>query len=213
MDLYAFFGPQGWWPADSDFEVMVGAVLTQNMSWRNVEKAISKLKTEGLMNPEAILETDRETLHECIRATGFYRQKTERLKILSERVIREGGVERFLKHPDIRGELLKVKGIGPETADSITLYAAGVPSFVVDAYTRRILERYIGVCGGYHEIRSFFHDELPRDVSLYREFHALLVRLAKEYCGKKPLCSGCPVARDCTRANRTSTSSNGVCLS
>ncbi len=212
-DLYEYFGPQYWWPADSEFEVMVGAILTQNVNWKNLEKPISKLKEEELLDPEEILKTDDDTLHKYLRPTGFYRQKTERLKLLSKEVVDTGGVERFLNTDELRIHLLNIKGIGPETADSIILYAANIPYFVVDAYTKRILKRRYGIEGSYEEIQEIFHKNLPQDVSTYQEYHALLVKLAKRYCKVKPICEKCPVTGNCGYSTQRAASSSEVCPS
>ena len=198
-DLLRFFGPQDWWPADSDFEMMIGAILTQNVSWGNVCIGIEALKDKNLIDPEKILGTENQVLHELIRPTGFFRQKTHRLKILSKAVIDAGGVDGFLRKESLRERLLEINGIGPETADSIVLYGGNEPHFVVDKYTMRILKRRYDIEGDYNCIQQLFHDSLKRDVKLYQEYHALLVRLAKEYCKKRPLCEGCPVSMGCGR--------------
>lgn len=197
--LVDHFGPQHWWPGDTPFEIMLGAVLTQNTSWRNVSKVIEALRQEGLLSFEALEDLPLEVLAEKIRPSGYYNQKARRLKGLFA-AIREdsGSLEDFFKQDTytLREKLLTVKGIGPETADSITLYAAGKPVFVVDAYTYRILLRHdlIAEDAGYEEIQELFLGKLPTEAQLFNEYHALLVRLAKEYCKKpKPLCDSCPL--------------------
>lgn len=200
-DLLKAFGYQDWWPADSRFEVMIGAVLTQNVSWKNVETAIDNLKEEDLLSPESIVSVEEERLQELIKPTGFYRQKAARLKRLSRKIIDSGGVDVFLDLDGLRDELVGIKGIGPETADSIALYAANRPIFVVDAYTERILERMFGIEGDYEEIRSLFESEMEKKVVIYQEYHALLVELGKRYCRKDPLCGECPLGRICEHAN------------
>lgn len=187
------FGPQGWWPTGNGFtppewEIEVGAVLTQNASWRNVEKALEKLKREGITTREAALGVPEKRLAEMIRPSGYYNQKAKKLKILAG----------FSRKPT-RLDLLSLWGIGPETADSILLYAYGEPEFVVDAYTKRIFTR-IGLLSGretYDGIKRVFESRIPRDTGTYKEFHALIVRLAKEHCRTRPLCEGCPLSAKC----------------
>ncbi len=198
--LLAHFGPQHWWPGDSPFEIMVGAVLTQNTNWQNVAAAISNLKEEGLLSFVALESLPPEVLAEKIRPSGYYRLKAGRLQSLLAfiRAEYDGELDAFLgdRLPGVREKLLAVKGIGPETADSILLYAAEKPVFVVDAYTHRILARHglIFEEAGYHDIQEQFTSGLPEDVPLYNEYHALLVRLGKERCRKgAPLCAGCPL--------------------
>lgn len=197
--LSAHFGPQHWWPAESPFEVMLGAVLTQNTSWHNVSLVIEALRREGLLSLEALEALPEEALAVWIRPSGYYNQKARRLKALFA-AIREdgGGLDEFFSCDTgvLREKLLALKGIGPETADSIILYAARQPVFVVDAYTYRILLRHnlIAEEAGYEEIQSLFLDRLPVDAGLFNEYHALLVRLGKEYCKKSnPLCASCPL--------------------
>lgn len=196
-DLMDHFGPQHWWPAESDFEMIIGAILTQNVNWKNVEKAISQLKDKVTLEPESMIALHDETIHDLVRPSGFFRQKSERLKILSKEIVAVGGVEDYLEQDNLRDELLGIKGIGHETADCIALYAGDRPYFVVDTYTKRIVERRYGILGDYDKIQTLFHNNIPKDTELYREFHALLVRLAKEYCRKKPDCSACPVKKGC----------------
>ncbi|OGR06641.1 MAG: endonuclease [Deltaproteobacteria bacterium RIFOXYD12_FULL_53_23] len=197
--LVDHFGPQHWWPGDTPFEIMLGAVLTQNTSWRNVSMVIETLRQDGLLSFEALEDLPLEVLAEKIRPSGYYNQKARRLKGLFA-AIREdsGSLEDFFNQDTytLREKLLAVKGIGPETADSITLYAAGKPVFVVDAYTYRILLRHdlIAEDAGYEEIQELFLGKLPTEAQLFNEYHALLVRLAKEYCKKSnPLCDSCPL--------------------
>jgi len=203
--LLKAYGEQGWWPADTPFEVCVGAVLTQNTAWRNVERAIENLKREGLLSPEAIAEIDIGRLKELIKPSGFYNQKAERLKLLSEFIVRKGGIENLKREgrKRLRRELLSIKGIGRETADSILLYALEKPSFVVDTYTRRLLFR-LGITEredeSYEEVKALFEREIPperKNVKLYNEFHALIVKHAKVHCRKKPRCGGCPLRSFC----------------
>ncbi|MFO8110133.1 MAG: endonuclease III domain-containing protein [Thermoplasmata archaeon] len=197
--LLDYFGPQAWWPGDGKFEMMVGAILTQNVSWKNVEKAIQNLKEAQVLEPEVLSEMDDHRLEALVRPAGFYRQKSARLKELSRIILQYGGVKSFLNLPDLRDTLLDVKGIGPETADSIALYGAEIPTFVVDAYTKRTVGRVWGIEGDYDTIKKFFENDLPRDVELYNEFHALVVKLGKEHCKKtNPDCPGCPISHLCS---------------
>jgi endonuclease-3 related protein len=198
--LYDAFGPQHWWPADSPFEVMVGAVLVQNTSWRNVEKAIANLREADLLEPHALVDVLPDELEDLIRPAGYFRVKARRLHNLLEFFVDryEGSIESmFAVDPStLRQELLGVVGIGPETADSILLYAGDMPVFVVDAYTYRVLSRHgwIGFEADYTAIQDYFQASLPEDVSLYNEFHALLVHVGKHYCRKtKPRCEECPL--------------------
>jgi endonuclease-3 related protein len=197
--LLSFFGEQGWWPAETPFEVMVGAVLTQNTAWRNVERAIENLKAAGVLTPQGLIGIDEARLARLIRPAGYYNVKARRLKHLMNFLSDEygGDLEQMFCEPlsSVRGRLLAVKGIGPETADSILLYAGEKPIFVVDAYTRRVLLRHGMITDGasYGDIQDLFMQSLPQDVALYKEYHALLVQLAKTFCKTKPLCAGCPV--------------------
>ncbi|HDS84471.1 MAG TPA: endonuclease III domain-containing protein [Phycisphaerales bacterium] len=197
--LYARFGPQRWWPGDGRFEIIVGAILTQNTNWTNVEKAIANLRNAGVLTPKQLVALAPQRLAELIRPAGYFNIKAGRLRHFLEWLFDrfDGDVDSAgnLSTHGLRDELMAVKGIGPETADSICLYAFEKPVFVVDAYTARILGRHgmIWPQAGYEEIREYFESHLPRDVQLYNEFHALLVRLGKTYCKPRPLCSGCPL--------------------
>lgn len=197
--LESHFGPQNWWPADTPFEVIIGAILTQNTSWKNVERAISNLKKEGVLNPKEIYEIPNEKLESLIQPSGFYKIKTKRLKHFIDFLFEkyDGDLDRLLslEPVELREELLGINGIGKETADSIMLYAGDLPSFVVDAYTRRVFER-LGILpknAEYDEIKQQFEDNLPKDAKIYNEFHALIVVLAKGICKKKPICGKCPI--------------------
>ncbi len=199
--LHSRFGPQHWWPGETPWEVMVGAVLTQNTSWRNVEKAIDNLKGVGALDFDRITALPRDLLAQYIRPAGYYNIKAARLANLFALIKDEyGGMPEQLLDENtavLREKLLSVKGIGPETADSILLYAARRPVFVVDAYTARILNRHDLITGdyGYNEIQEMFMDNLDADVPLFNEYHALLVRVGKEYCKKsRPLCKECPLS-------------------
>ena len=198
--LYAAYGPQKWWPGETPFEVLVGAVLVQNTAWRNVERALANLREQGLMTPRKLYALAPEDLAEHIRSAGYFRLKAQRLRNLLKLIVeRYDGSLAALFDQDVeslRRELLTVKGVGPETADSIVLYAAGLPSFVVDTYTHRILSRHgwIQPEADYHQLKEHFESQLPDDVPLYNEFHALLVRVGHHHCRKTPNCEGCPLA-------------------
>jgi endonuclease-3 related protein len=200
--LFAAYGPQGWWPAETPFEVMVGAILTQNTNWRNVERAIGNLRAAGALTPAAMGRLRPGALAELIRPAGYFRVKSGRLRHLLRHLrLRHGGsVSRLLRLPQeaLRAELLDISGIGPETADSILLYAAGHPSFVVDAYTKRILSRHglVSEGAGYDQVREIFTRALPAETPLFNEYHALIVRLGKECCRPRlPRCASCPLGR------------------
>lgn len=203
--LLEAFGPQHWWPADDDFEIIVGAILTQSVSWKNVEKAIDNLKAEGLLSLDAILAVDKDKLAALIKSTMYYNQKALKLKNFCRYIKQNYGGDIYSLFeksiPNMRAELLSIKGIGPETADSIILYAAAKPIFVVDAYTRRIFSRlgFLPDDVKYSQMQDFFMSNLPSDVNLFNEYHALIVRLGKDYCkNKKPLCNECPVKNHCS---------------
>lgn len=196
--LLKAFGPQHWWPGDTPLEVMIGAILTQNTNWTNVEKAIGNLKREGMLDLAGLKRIRPALLAELIRPSGYFNVKAKRLKAFVDWVWAEfdGDLDAmFHRNPtSLREDLLSVKGIGRETADSILLYAGQVPVFVVDAYTYRIFSRHGLVPEGadYEEIRELFEDNLPRDVTLYNEFHALIVALGKNICRRRPRCEACP---------------------
>lgn len=198
--LNGYFGELHWWPADTPFEVIVGAILTQNTAWRNVATAIEKLKEAEILTPEGLSRVEIDTLAALIRPSGYYHVKARRLKAFIRYLHAEhNGSMENLFHGDIwqtREKLLHINGIGEETADSILLYAGGKPVFVVDAYTRRILERHnlIKEKAGYGEIQSLFMTSMPRSAALYNQYHALLVNTGKMFCMKKKLCGGCPLS-------------------
>lgn len=229
-DLYgrlrAAYGPQGWWPLRSRagargfdargyhpgrcaaprrneerFEIAAGAVLTQNTSWRNVEPGLDSLRAAGLLAAEAMLGCSERRLARLIRSCGYHNQKARKLRVLA------GWFAAARRGPPRREELLALWGVGPETADSILLYAYGVAVFVVDAYTVRLLGRlgWLRGAAGYAEVQRRFHDALPADAACFNEYHALIVRHAKEHCSARPLCPGCPLARICpSRQDRRS---------
>ncbi|MEW6668544.1 MAG: endonuclease III domain-containing protein [Thermodesulfobacteriota bacterium] len=197
--LLDHFGPQHWWPGETALEIIVGAVLTQNTSWKNVEKAIQNLKRKGLLSLEELHRLSASALAPEIRSAGFYNLKANRLRGLIDFIMvrYEGDLPRMLKEDPgaLRESLLSAKGIGRETADSILLYAAQAPVFVIDAYTHRILHRH-GMAGEeatYEELQSLFMDNLPEDPALFNEFHALIVCTGKDYCRKEPRCALCPL--------------------
>ncbi len=198
--LYAHFGPRHWWPGDSALEVVVGAVLTQNTAWKNVAKAIANLKAAGVLELEALRALEPRELAELIRPAGYYNLKEQRLRNLLDMIAAEcgGDLARLWELPldQAREKLLAVKGVGPETADSILLYAGGLPIFVIDAYTFRVLGRHGLAREGdtYHDLQSLFMRHLPPDAALYNELHALIVRLGHTLCKKgEPLCQDCPL--------------------
>ena len=208
MDIYRrllnHFGKQDWWPVEHgfrprEFEIIAGAVLTQNTNWSNVRKALKRMERAGFLSPRAVAEAGSKQLEEAVRPSGFYRQKAERLKMLSQFIESFGSFGEFRKSVT-REELLSLKGIGPETADSILLYALGRRVFVIDAYTRRIFSRLgFRQWDSYEEWRKFFENEVLEDTGLYMQYHALIVEHAKMFCRKKPLCSSCPLADACAR--------------
>jgi len=213
--LYKRFRAQGWWPVTKKgsikptyyskkpltdkqkLEICFGAILTQNTSWKNVEKSIIKLNKEGLIDIKKINKINKERLANLIRSAGYFNQKALKLKIFSEHLEDnfKGSINLLFKKniKELREELLSIKGIGPETADSIILYAAEKPIFVIDAYTKRIMQR-LGYCNektSYDELQYLFMNKLPKDFSLFNEYHALLVEFGKEYCKKKANCEDC----------------------
>jgi len=207
--LNEHFGPLAWWPADTPFEVAVGAILTQNTAWTNVEYAIDNLKRAGVMCPEELAELASDKLEQLIRPAGFFRQKACRLQNLARHLVNHwgGDVTALCSGPlpEARSRLLALAGIGPETADSILLYAAARPSFVVDAYTRRIFQR-VGLLQGnesYDQVRRLFMQNLPEEVALYNDYHAQIVQLGKTCCRKQStLCTECPIHQTCLHARQ-----------
>ncbi len=197
--LYDHFGPQYWWPAQTKFEVIIGAILTQNTNWGNVEKALANLKNEHLLSVEALHRLPQDRLASLIKPSGYFNIKAKRIKnfIVFLRREYDGRLEGMSRESrqTLRAKILTVNGIGPETADSILLYALDKPVFVVDAYTKRILYRHslIGQQQEYASIQKFFMDDLDNDAALFNEYHALIVRLGKEYCKPNPRCEQCPL--------------------
>ena len=198
--LYSVFGPQHWWPANSSFEVIVGAILTQNTSWVNVEKAILALKRAKCLSPRALLKCPPERLAKLIKSSGYYNIKAARIKNFLKFFFDSYAADikrmRIKDFKVLRRQLLAVKGIGPETADSILLYALDKPVFVIDAYTRRIFSRHriLGKDATYEQAQGIFMRNLKNNSRLFNEYHALLVRLGKDYCRKQnPECATCPL--------------------
>jgi len=224
--LIKAYGPQGWWPLtrrgksrhyvglpknDKDiFEIMCGAVLTQNTAWTNVEKALKNLYDAGMLDFSKLARAKKEKVGELIRPAGYYNQKAERL-ILLACVVQNEGLKKISGRKDLREYLLSLKGVGPETADSIMLYAFGKLSFVIDAYTKRIFSR-LGLCAvdvDYHELQKKFHEFLDTvgikagsKVEIFQEYHALIVEHAKRHCKTKPLCKGCVLEKNCKFAKK-----------
>jgi endonuclease-3 related protein len=197
--LHQSFGSRRWWPGENAFEVMVGAILTQNTNWRNVEKAIQQMKKRGVLSLQEIRRLKKSQLATLVRSSGYYRIKAERLKAFVNFLFENYGNIKTMRREELeplREKLLRVKGIGPETADSILLYGLKKPIFVVDAYTKRILSRHgiVSEKADYEEIQNLFMQHLPRDEKLFNEYHALLVHVGKTFCKKVPRCDICPLS-------------------
>ncbi len=218
LDLYRLlfrrYGPQHWWPGDSPFEVIVGAILTQSAAWSNVEKAIANLKQAGFLSPSALRQAPLNLLAGLIYSSGYYNAKAAKLKAFVEHLgahYQDDLSKLFDQEVEpLREELLSIHGIGEETADSIILYAANKPIFVIDAYTRRIIDRLGGApeLRRYVDYQSLFHNNLPHDAQLFNEYHALFVRHAKEACRKAPLCGKCVLSPICPTGKRSLEASN-----
>ncbi len=199
--MYEQWGPQHWWPARTPTEVIVGAILTQNTAWRNVERAIGNLRAAGALDWERLRDMPQEQLAELIRPAGTFNVKARRLRAFIDWLWTrfDGALDRMfaVSLHTLREELLGIPGIGRETADAILLYAGGLPTFVVDAYTARILARHglIDSSADYEEIKDLFESNLPQDVQLFNEYHALLVQAGKLHCRPRPRCEGCPLER------------------
>ncbi len=206
--LFKTFGPQHWWPGETPFEVIVGAILTQNTAWGNVELAIANLKAAKLLSVAELTRAPGRRIARLVRPSGYFNQKAIKLKAFTDFLHNEfgGSLDRMAheRTPALRRKLLAVHGIGPETADSILLYAFGKPVFVVDAYTIRVLSRHnlIPENTPYHDVQRFITAHVPKSVRLYNEFHALLVRLGKDFCRKTPRCDACPLRRFLNRGER-----------
>ncbi|MCG6896023.1 MAG: endonuclease III domain-containing protein [Thiocapsa sp.] len=202
--LVACFGPQDWWPAESAFEIMVGAILTQNTAWTNVERALMRLQARIPLSAEAILRLDSDELADALRPSGYFNVKSQRLRSFCEAYLQAGGLSGLdrLPTPALRAWLLGLKGVGPETADDILLYAFERPVFIVDAYTRRIFSR-LGLLAGkepYERIRDAFERALGPDVPLLKEYHALIVQQGKAVCRSRPACDRCALWQTCAAA-------------
>ncbi len=199
--LLAAHGPRDWWPGDTPFEIMVGAILTQNTAWTNVEKAIANLKQHDRLSPVAILRARQDHLAQWIRPSGYFNVKADRLKQFCRWYLEQGGWDVLCRWETgvLRAGLLSVKGVGPETADDMMLYAFERPVFVIDAYTRRIFSRLglVEETAGYEELRAQFEKRLGPDVALFNEYHALIVQHGKEVCRSKPRCESCRLAARC----------------
>ena len=202
--LFEHFGPQGWWPGDTRFEVIVGAILTQNTAWSNVEKAIRNLKSEGILNPRGIFDVSNGRLEELVRPSGYFRVKTRRLKAFINYLydVHDGSLDSLFSLPlnEARVELLDVYGIGPETADSILLYAGEKAIFPVDAYKTRVFHRLgeLNPQMDYDAIQRYFQASIHADIDVYKEYHALLVAVGKNFCRPtKPVCPDCPLSVCC----------------
>ena len=197
--MSAHYGPTHWWPGDTDFEIAVGAILTQNTAWTNVEKAIVNLKAAGLLSPKAMLAVADDILETALRPSGYFRQKAKRVRLFCEHLTAHygGSLKRMSARPlpELREELLALHGIGPETADDILLYACDKPVFVVDAYTRRILSRHglVEPGMGYEPLRALLETHVAPDLHIYREYHGLIVWTGKDFCRTHPRCQGCPL--------------------
>ncbi len=202
--LLKAYGSQHWWPADTPFEMMVGAILTQNTSWKNVELAITNLKRANMLDCESIASSNLQQLGEIIRPSGFYMQKARYLQQFALYYYKSGTFHGLSKWPTstLRKQLLDLNGIGPETADSILLYALNRPIFVVDAYTRRLFVRleHFGHELAYDAVQHYFQQRLPESVTLFQEYHALIVAHAKDHCKTKPQCFDCPLFDACPTA-------------
>ncbi|MDD4203104.1 MAG: endonuclease III domain-containing protein [Candidatus Omnitrophica bacterium] len=204
--LYRHFGPQNWWPGDSPFEVIVGAILTQNTAWTNVEKAVTNLKKAGVLSPAKMLALSNSKLSSLIKPSGFYNVKTSRLKTFLKIFKKKYNfsIKIMERHnlSELRKELLDIKGIGRETADSIILYAVKKPIFVIDAYTKRMLTRFslIEDDQNYANVQKLFMDNLESNTALFNEYHALIIKLAKDFCkARRPFCEKCPLRQSCKK--------------
>ena len=219
--LFAAYGEQNWWPAETPFEVMVGAILTQNTTWSNVERAISALREMGALTPDALRTRPQDELASLIRPSGYFNAKAKKLRVLGEFLGRYGDDTGALfasrPLPELREELLALHGVGLETADSMLLYAGNLPTFVVDAYTIRVMSR-LGIIvadsrSRYADVQAMFLEALPRDAQLFNEYHALFVAHGKGKCrARTPLCESCPLLDECPagRANLAARSDSGA---
>ncbi len=214
--LLEAYGPQGWWPADTKLEVALGAILTQSVAWRGVERALANLEEAGCTSPEALQAIPEGDLAKLLRPSGYFNAKARKVKAFVHHFWNHynGDLDAMLSRDPValRAEILSIYGIGEETADDIVLYAAGHPSFVIDSYTRRIMQRLriSPSTNSYASYQAVFHDGLPADAALFNEYHALLDEHAKAACRKEPLCSSCCLLDLCpTGAERTTSSKPG----
>ena len=194
--LFSVFGHQNWWPGETEDEIAIGAILTQNTAWKNVEKAIQNLKQANLCSFSAIFSAEEERIKKLISPAGFFNSKAQYLKNFASWLHHKGGFSRLKEYScrKLRSELLSIKGIGEETVDSILLYVLSCPFFVVDAYTRRLVHRHkITSSNRYGEIQKIFMENIPLDIELYKNYHALIVKLGKTYCKRNPRCDVCPL--------------------
>jgi endonuclease-3 related protein len=213
--LLNHFGKQNWWPVtdrkNPEFEIMIGAILTQQTSWKQVEKAISALRKNSLLSPKALANTNIKTIEKLVKPSGFYKQKARRIANFSKYLVknyRSNLNKLFNKSIEkLREELLLLEGVGKETVDNILLYAANKLIFPVDAYTFRIFHR-LGLIStnSYDELQKFIQNQLPNNLEIYKEFRALIVKLGKTYCKTKPLCNNCPLTKECNYGIFTSSS-------
>lgn len=213
--LIETYGPQDWWPGDSPLEIMVGAVLTQNTSWNNVAIAIANVRSRDLLTLDALLSATPEEVKAAIRPAGFHNVKYDRLTALLHFVTTGGGIDSLMRWPTetLGPALLEVRGVGPETADSILLYVFGRPAFVVDKYTRRLLTRLghaWATAAPYKAVQEWFVDGLEPDATLYGEYHALIVQHGKAHCRARPFCPGCPLEGCCQQARSQMTADNAM---
>jgi endonuclease-3 related protein len=199
--LHSAYGPRDWWPAETEFEVVVGAMLTQQAPWTNVEKAIINLRGRGLLDPELLAKAETALVEKLVRPAGFYRVKSRRIIGIAGSYGRIRAAYDMPIH-EARKELLSMDGVGPETCDSILLYAGNMPTFVIDAYTKRMAGRY-GLAQDedmdYYELKNMFEKNLPRNERLFNEYHALIVELGKRHCKVKPECANCPLEKRCKK--------------
>ncbi|MEM3791669.1 MAG: endonuclease III domain-containing protein [Candidatus Micrarchaeaceae archaeon] len=199
--LKGAYGFLNWWPGETKDEILIGAILTQRTNWRNVERAINRLKERGLLSIEKICDANPDDLANEIKGSGFYREKAKRLKEICKYIVENyGSIENMMGKGmnELREELLSLKGIGNETADDILLYALEKPSFVVDAYTFRLIERVFGKkAKNYYEAKRLFEESIEKDLEVYKDYHAQIVEHSKRHCRSKPICEGCPLADIC----------------
>ncbi len=205
--LLEHYGPQGWWPAETQLEIAVGAILVQRTKWRNAARALERLKAENLLESRALASTPTGRLRSLLRGTGLEEEKAERLSRLARLLVNyfDGSLEKLLRQhlEEARRSLLSVKGVGPETADVILLYAGGKPIFPIDQYTRRLSARLGLRARGYRGLQRLYMEELPRDLTVYKEMHALIDRLGREHCRAQPRCGGCPLIDLCRYSGAT----------